>query len=332
MYVIKKRSFPVQQDDVRKEDAMNAIIVLNKIKEYAEELLKIYMLVDNSKRKLLNKFYSRSKSKNKYSSKRNSALSSIQTQNTRKDAVVQCSASFANSKDIKVLYCAGPSTSKIRDCSLSENSITCVKTITEKLFVKDKDITARIENHDIGLNVSLPRTSLREMGTQYIPKQLEDSGTVTDCCFEEKISIATQSCEPILIRVIKSNNNNEGILKSDKGTCVRDAHVLWMANVDRGIKHMYQKDSVRKYYDESHPGVSHVREKEVNCADYRSSSFVPNGIYKYKRYKSSLPCNYDWTKTNIPNFGLPSNQRISKIPLYAKSRKCTRRTELYRMS
>lgn len=321
----------MQQDGVRKEDAMNAIIVLSKIKEYADELLKIYMLLDNSKRQLLNKFYSRSKSKNKYSSKRNSALNSIQTQNTKKDAIVQCSASFANSKDIKVLYCAGPSTSKIRDCSLSENSITCVETMTEKPIVKDKDIIARTENRDIGLNVSLPQTSLREMGTQYIPKQFQDSGIVTDCCFEEKISVATQSCEPILIRVIKSNNN-EGILKSDKGTCVRDAHVLWnVANVDKGLKNMYKKDSVRGYYDGlSHPGVSHVREKEVNCADYRSSLFVPNETYK--RYKSSLPCNYDWTETNIPNFGLSSNQRISRIPLYAKSRKCTRRTELYRMS
>lgn len=321
----------MQQDGVRKEDAMNAIIVLSKIKEYADELLKIYMLVDNSKRQLLNKFHSRSKSKNKYSSKRSSALNSIQTQNIKKDAIVQCSASFVNPKDIKVLYCAGRSISKIRDCSFSENSIACVKTMTEKLFVKDKDITARTENHDIGLNVSLPQTSLREMGTQYIPKQLQDSGIVTDCCFEEKISAATQSCEPILIRVIKSNNN-EGILKSDKGTCVRDAHVLWMANVDKGLKSIYQKDSVREYYDESlHPGVSHIREKEVNCADYRSSLFVPNEIYKYKRYKSSLPCNHDWTKANIPNFGL-SNQRISRIPLYAKSRKYTRRTELYRMS
>lgn len=308
---------------------MNAINVLNKIKEYADEFLKIYMLVDSLKRQLLNKFYSRSKSKNKCSPKRNSALNLvhtlIQTQNTQKeDAVVQCPARFANSENVGILYCTRPSTSKIRDCSPSENGTVCVKTMTEELCVKDKDITARTENRDIGLNVSLPKISVCESGTQYVPKQLRELDTVVDRRFKEKISVATQIREPTSICVIKSNNN-EDILKSDKGTCVRDAYVLasGMTNVDKDLKNMCQKNSrFRKYYDEfSHPCVSHVREKEVNCTDYSSSLFLPNKNY---RYKSSLPCNSDRTRANIPDFELSLNQRTSRIPLYAKSRRYPR--------
>jgi len=313
--------FSVQEDCVRKEDVINTFIVLNKIKECADEILRIYTLVDCSKRQLLNKFYCRSKSKSKCSSK-NSALYSNQVQDAKKAAVDQFTASYANSKNIEVLY--RPSTSK-RDHSLSKNDITYAETTMKEPFIKNKYITT--ENHDVGLNVSLP---LRDSGTQYTPKQLQDTGIVTDRNFEEKISVATQNREPILIRVIKSNNS-EGILKLDKETCVRDAHVLW--NVDKCSKNMYQKYSVRKYYDEvSHPGISHVREKEVNCIDYRTS-LLSNGIYRYnKGCRSSLPCNYDWTKANIPNLGSSSNRRVSRIPLYAKSRKYTQRTNLYRMS
>jgi hypothetical protein len=201
----------------------------------------------------------------------------------------------------------------------------------EKPFVEDKDITVRIENHDIGLNVSLPQ--LRDTGTQYTPKKLQDAGVVTDRSFEGKISVATQNREPILIRVIKSNNS-VGILKLDKETCVRDAHILRMMSVDKCTENMYQKYTVREYYDELlHPGISHVREREVNCIDYRTS-LLPDGIYKYdKRCKSLLPRNYNWTKANISNLGLSPNQRVSRIPLYAKSRKYTRRrTDLYGMS
>jgi len=316
--------FSVQEGCVRKEDAINTFIVLSKIKECADEILRIYTLVDCSKRQLLNKFYCRSKSKSKCSSK-NSALNSIQVQDAKEAAVDQFTACYTNSKNVEVLY--RPSTSK-RDHSLSKNGITYTETTMKKPFIKNKDITTRTENHDIGLNVSLPQISLRDSGTQYTPKQLQDTGIVTDCNFEEKRSVATQNREHILIRVIKSNNS-ESILKLDKETCVRDAHVLW--NVDKCSKNMYQKYSVRKYYDEVHPSISHVREKEVNCIDYRTS-LLSNGIYRYKGCRSSLPCNHDWTKGNIPNLGLSSNRRVSRIPLYAKSRKYTRRTNLYRMS
>lgn len=238
-------------------------------------------------------------------------------------------------KDVEVLY--EPSTSKIRDYSLSENDTTYVETTIDEPFVKDKNVTARTEKHDIGLNISLPQILLRDSETQYTLKQLQDTGIVTDPSFEEKISVATQNREPILIRVIKSNNSG-GVLKLDKETCVRDACVLW--NVDKYSKNMYQKYSVRKYYDELlHPGISHVREKEVNCVDYRTSLLhtVPNlsnGIYRYyKGCRSSLPCNHDWIKANITNLGISSTQRVSKIPLYARSHKYTqRRTDLYRMS
>ncbi|XP_071579264.1 uncharacterized protein [Temnothorax nylanderi] len=327
-HALELNSKNVQESCIRKEDEINTFIVLNKIKEYADEILKIYTLVDYSKRQLLNNFYSRSKSKSESPSKQNSTLNSVQTQDTKEDAAIDpFTASFANSKNVEVLY--RPSISQVRDHSLSKNGATYAETMTEELFVKDKDITARTENHDIGLNVSLPQISLRESGTQYTPKQLQDTGIVTDPSFEEKISVATQNREPMLIRVIKSNNS-EGILKLDKETCVRDAHVFWMANVDKCSKNMYHKYSVREYDKLLHPGVSYVREKEVNCIDYRTS-LLPKRIYGYnKRCKSSLPCNHDWTKANLR---LLSNQRISKIPLYAKSRKYTRRrTELYRMS
>lgn len=322
----------MQKGCVRKEDAIDTFIVLSKIKECADEILKICMLVDCSKKQLLNKFYSNSKSKNKCSLKRNSASNSIQTQDTKTDALDEFAASHANSKDVEVLY--GPSTTKIRDYSLSENGTTHAETtIEEELFVKDKDITTHSETHDIGLNVSLPQTSLLDSGTQYTPKQLQDTGVVTDRSrFEEKISVATQNREPILIRVIKSNNS-EAILKLDKETCVRDAHVLWSTNVDKYSENMYQKYLIREYYDELlHPGVSHVREKEMNCIDYRTS-LLSNGIYRYnKRCKSSSPRNHDWIKANSLNLGLSSNQRVSRIPLYARSRKYTRRTDLYRTS
>lgn len=286
--------------------------------------------MDCSKRELLNKL-NRSESKSKCPSKRNSALNSVQTrvQDTKEDTVDEFTVSFAKSKDVEVLY--ETPMSKIRDYNLLENGTTYAE-MTEEFFVKDKDVTARAENHDIGMKVSLPQRSLCESGTQYIPKQLQNTGIVTDRSFEAKISVATQNHEPMLIHVIKSNNS-EGIPKLDKETCVRDANVLWTASVDKCSKNTYQKFSVREYHDElSHPSVSHVREKEVNCIDYHTP-LLPNGIYRYnKRCKSSLPCNYDWTKANISNLGL-SNQRVSRIPLYARSHKyARRRTEMYRMS
>ncbi|XP_018373603.1 PREDICTED: uncharacterized protein LOC108767954 [Trachymyrmex cornetzi] len=320
----------VQKDCVRKEDAINAFIVLSKIKECADEILKIYTLVDWSKRQILNKLYCRSKSKSTCPLRKNSALNSNQTQDIKED-VVDHFTTYANSKDVEVLY--EPSTSKIRDYSLSENDTTYAETTMDEPFVKDKDVTASTENHDIGLNISLPQILLRDSETQYTPKQLQDTGIVTDPNFEEKISVATQNREPILIRVIKSNNSGD-ILKLDKETCVRDAHVLW--NVDKYSKNMYQKYSVRKLL---HSGISHVCEKEVNCIDYRTSLLrtVPNpsnGIYRYyKECRSSLPCHHDWIKANITNLGISSIQRVSRIPLYARSRKYTqRRTDLYRMS
>lgn len=285
--------------------------------------------MDCSKRELLNKFY-RFESKTKCPSKRNSALNLVQTQvqDTKKDTVDQFAVSFAKSKDAEIL--CEPSTLKIRDYSLS--GTTYAETMTEEYFVKDKGVTAHTKNHDIGLNVSLPQISLCESGTQYIPKQLQNTGIVTDRGFEEKISVATQNHEPMLIHVIKSNNS-EGTPKLDKETCVRDANVLWTASVDKCSKNMYQKFSIREYHDELlHPSVSYVREKEVNCIDYRTP-LLPNGIYRYnKRCKSSLSRNHDWNKANISNLGL-SSQRVSRIPLYARSHKYTRRrTELYRMS
>ncbi|XP_018400012.1 PREDICTED: uncharacterized protein LOC108777585 [Cyphomyrmex costatus] len=283
----------VQKDCARKEDAINTFIILNKIKECADEILKIYTL----------------------------------TQDTKEDVIDQFIAN-ANSKNVEVLY--EPSISKIRDYSLSENDTTYAETMNEP-FVKDKDVTARTENHDIGLNISLP---LRDSETQYTLKQLQDTGIATGGSFEEKINVATQNCEPILIRVIKSNNSG-GVLKLDKETCVRDAHVLW--NINKYSKNMYQKYSIKKYYDKLlYPGISHIREKEMNCIDYRTSLLhtVPNysnGIYKYYQgYRSSLPHNYDWIKANS---GISSTQRVSRIPLYARSHKYTqRRTDLYRMS
>ncbi|KYM98397.1 hypothetical protein ALC62_10921 [Cyphomyrmex costatus] len=282
---------------------------------------------DWSKRQLLNKFYCRSKLKSTCPSRKNSVLNSIQTQDTKEDVIDQFIAN-ANSKNVEVLY--EPSISKIRDYSLSENDTTYAETMNEP-FVKDKDVTARTENHDIGLNISLP---LRDSETQYTLKQLQDTGIATGGSFEEKINVATQNCEPILIRVIKSNNSG-GVLKLDKETCVRDAHVLW--NINKYSKNMYQKYSIKKYYDKLlYPGISHIREKEMNCIDYRTSLLhtVPNysnGIYKYYQgYRSSLPHNYDWIKANS---GISSTQRVSRIPLYARSHKYTqRRTDLYRMS
>ncbi|XP_018342125.1 PREDICTED: uncharacterized protein LOC108748439 isoform X2 [Trachymyrmex septentrionalis] len=325
----------VQTNDVKKDDAINTFIVLNKIKECADEILKIYTLVDWSKRQILNKFC-KSKSKSICLSRKNSALNSNQTQDSKEDVVDHFTTANANSKDVEVYE---PSTSKIRDYSLLENDTTHAETMMDKPFVKDKDVTASIENHDIDLNISLPQILLRDSETQYTSKQLQDTGIVTNSNFEEKISVATQNHEPILIRVIKSNNS-EDILKLDKETCVRDAHVLW--NVDKYSKNMLQKKyvSVKKYYDKLlHPGISHVREKEVNCIDYCTSLLrtVPNSsnrIYRYyKGCRSSLPCHHDWIKTNIANFGISSIQRISRIPLYARSRKYTqRRTDLYRMS
>ncbi|XP_011705697.1 PREDICTED: uncharacterized protein LOC105460905 isoform X2 [Wasmannia auropunctata] len=318
----------VRKGCVRKEDAINTFIVLSKIKECADEILKIYTLVDCSKRQLLNKFYRTLKSKSKCacSSKQDSALNSIQAQGAKEDAVDQFAASYADSKDIEVLY--GPSTSKTRDHSLSENGTTYAETVME-----DKDVTARTENHDVGLNAaSLSRIQpLRDSETQYTPSQLQDAGIVTDRSFEERISVATQNREPISIRVIKSNNS-EGILKLDKETCVRDAHVLW--NADKWSRNTYQKYSVREYYDElSHPGISHVREKEVNSIDYRTF-LLSNGNHRYnKGYRRSLPCNRNWARGNIPNLGLSLSQRVSRIPSYTKSRKYVRRrTDLYRMS
>ncbi|XP_011860563.1 PREDICTED: uncharacterized protein LOC105557812 [Vollenhovia emeryi] len=316
----------VQKSCVRKEDAMHTFVVLSKIKECADEILKICMLVDCSKRQLLNKFYSRFKSKSKCPSKQNSALNLIQAQ---EEDVVEQSAAFANSKDIEVLY--GPSISKVSNHNLSENGTAHVE-MMEELFVKDKAVPARTENHDIGLNVSVPQISLREAGTQYTPKQLQDTGIVTDRSFGEKINVATQHHEPMLIRVTKSNNS-EGILKLDKETCVRDAHILRWANVDKWSKNMYQKYSVKKYYELSHPVMSHVREKEVNYIDYRTF-LLSNGTCRYKkRCRSSLPRDHDWTTANTPKLELSSNQYVSRIPLYARSRKYTRkRTELHRMS
>lgn len=307
----------MQKGCVRKEDAINTFIVLNKIKECADEILKIYMLVDCLKKQILNKFYFRSRSKSVCPLKQNSALNSIQTQDIKEDELNKIC--IATSKDVEVLY--GPSLSKITDHSYTENG-TCAETMTEELLVKDKDITACTENRDIGLNVSLPQISLRELGTQYTPKQLQDTGTVTDHSFKEKMSVATQNHEPMLIRVIKSNNS-KGILKLDKETCVRDAHVLWMANIDKCTKNMYQKYSVREYYDKLlHSCVSHVREQETNYIDYCTSP-IPSGIYGYnKKFKA-----------NISNFGLSSNQHVSRIPLYVKSRKYTqRKSKLYKTS
>ncbi|KYN39573.1 hypothetical protein ALC56_06067 [Trachymyrmex septentrionalis] len=300
------------------------------------QLMKHAFVMNNwSKRQILNKFC-KSKSKSICLSRKNSALNSNQTQDSKEDVVDHFTTANANSKDVEVYE---PSTSKIRDYSLLENDTTHAETMMDKPFVKDKDVTASIENHDIDLNISLPQILLRDSETQYTSKQLQDTGIVTNSNFEEKISVATQNHEPILIRVIKSNNS-EDILKLDKETCVRDAHVLW--NVDKYSKNMLQKKyvSVKKYYDKLlHPGISHVREKEVNCIDYCTSLLrtVPNSsnrIYRYyKGCRSSLPCHHDWIKTNIANFGISSIQRISRIPLYARSRKYTqRRTDLYRMS
>ncbi|XP_025075451.1 uncharacterized protein LOC105432514 [Pogonomyrmex barbatus] len=266
----------VQKGCVRKENVIETFIVLSKIKECADEILKIYMLADCSKRQL-NKFCSRSKSKDKYLSKPNSAINSIQTQDVEnatdqftasytnskdvENATDQFTASYTNSKDVEVLY--EPSTSRIQDHSLSED--TYVKTTMErKPSVRDKEITTHLENHEhIGLNMS--QVSLHDMGTQYISKQLQDTGVITEPGqdFERKISVATQNREPILIRVIKSNNG-EGILKLDKETCVRDAYVVRRTNIDKCSKNMYQKYSIREYYDELlHPGVSHICEKEM---------------------------------------------------------------------
>ncbi|KYM82691.1 hypothetical protein ALC53_06866 [Atta colombica] len=298
------------------------------------QLIKHAFVMNNwSKRQILNKFYCKSKSKNTCPSRKNSALNSHQTQNIKEDVVDHFTTPYANSKDVEVLY--EPFTSKIRDYSLSQNDTTYAETMMDELFVKDKGITASTENHDIGLN-TLPQILLRDSETQYTPKQLQDTGIVTDPNFEKKISVATQNREPILIRVIKSNNSGD-ILKLDKETCVRDAHVLWN---DKYSKNMYQKYSVRKYYDELlHPGISHAREKEVNCIDYRTSllrtiSNPSNGIYKYyKGCRSSLPYHHDWMKTNITNRAISSIQRVSRIPLYTRSHKYTqRRTDLYRMS
>jgi len=258
-------------------------------------------------------------------------LNSNQTQNIKEDVVDHFTTPYA--KDVEVLH--ESFTSKIRDYSLSQNDTTYAKTMMDKLFVKDKGITASTENHDIGLN-TLPQRLLRDSETQYTPKQLQDTGIVTDPNFEKKISVATQNREPILICVIKSNNSGD-ILKLDKETCVRDAHVLWN---DKYSKNMNQKYSDRKYYDELlHPGISHAREKEMNCIDYRTSllrtiSNPSNGIYKYyKGCRSSLPYHHDWIKTNITNCGISSIQRVSRIPLFARSHKYTqRRTDLNRMS
>jgi hypothetical protein len=106
-------SFSVQECCVTKEDAIDTFIVLSQIKECADKILKICTLVDYSKKLLLNKFYSKTKSKSKCCSKRNSALNSTdcQTQDTKEVVVDQFTATCANSKDVEILY--GPSTSKI---------------------------------------------------------------------------------------------------------------------------------------------------------------------------------------------------------------------------
>ncbi|XP_067210055.1 uncharacterized protein [Linepithema humile] len=332
----RKHTENTQEKCVRKENAIDTFIILNKIKECADNILKIYAAANCSKKRLSNQFCPRYKSKSEGSPKTSLNLNSIQAQ-VSENSTDQFTAFYENSKDVEVLY--GPPMENHSSLDLPENRTTFVEAAVEKKpSVKDKEITAHSENRDIDVTVS---ASLRNSGTQYTPRQSQDAGVVTEHgqSFEEKISVGTQH-ESVLLRIIKCNNS--GVLLFDKETCVRDAHVACTKNrtATRPVlssrlseNRLYRKYLIRECYNEEllHPGISHIHEKEMNCIDYRMPSLMNN--YRHdKEWRSSLPYNQDWRKVNIPIFGL-SSQRASRIPLYTRAHKYTqRRIDRYKMS
>ncbi|RLU25844.1 hypothetical protein DMN91_002005 [Ooceraea biroi] len=322
-----------------KEDAIDTFIFLNKMKECADKILKIHMLANCLKEQPLDKRCPRWKGKCPPMSKRNLASSSIQI-GISENSTEQFTGTYANSEDVEVLYPhIGPFTLEIADYSSSENHhVTLVETaVEERPSVKDEEVVAHVENHDVGLNAS--RVLHHDLGTQYSTKQLQDTGVATEQISKAKISVSTQNREPILLRVIKCDNSG-GIRKLDKETCVRDGHVAWTRRAEKYMetypllrsrlsRNTYRRYLVRASYNEElHPGISHLHEKEVNRIDYHTSSLSSNKNYRCDRqYKSSLP-------RNLPPFELPANERISRIPLYARSRKYVRRrrADLYGLS
>lgn len=333
--------FLAREKCVRKEDVIDTFIILNKIKECADIILKIYVAAKCSRKQLSSQFCSRYKSNSECPPKNSSNSNSIHTQ-VSENGTDQFAAFYEDSKDVEVLY--RPPAPKTEDHNLPENrNILVEAAVQEKPSVEDKEITAHSESRDIGVTASLPSASLRNSETQYTPRQLQDAGVATEQSFEEKISVGTQNHEPVLIRVKKCNNS--GVLMLDKETCVRDVHVARMKEKRAKTcpvlssrlseKNVYRKYLVRERYNEEvlHPGVSHVHEREMNCIDYRTSSLANKNYRCDKQCRSSLPRSQDWREANIPIFGISSHQRASRIPMYARSHKYTRRRiDRYRMS
>lgn len=313
---------------------INAFDILRQIKKCADAILKIYTIKNCSKKLPSNKSCFRYKSKDKCYAKTDINSRSIQTQSTRNVGSItnERAITDANLNDIKLLH--ESSRIKTGNHGTSKNSTIAVNKATEKKpSVEDKQITANSEKHDIGLNVSLPKISLHDSSTQYIVKQLQDTGVVTEHekDFEEKINAGTQKSEPILLCITKGNNSKE-ILKLNKETCIRNVHITWRRNVDKCIEtcpvlqyipqsRYPRKRLFRKYYNEGCPDLSYIGEKEVKLVDYHMS-LSSNKNYKYEK-ECKIPLSYNQSRSKV---NVSSHRYISKIPLYTGTPKYVRRT------
>lgn len=247
----------------------------------------------------------------------------------------------ANSRDLEVLY--EPPVLEVADHGVSpKNHISLVASaVEEKPSVKDEGTSAHVENHEVSLNASLSQVPRDDLGTQCSAKQFQDAAAATET--EQRASVATQNREPILLRVIRHHGKKYGEApKLDKETCVRDGYAVtwWTRRADHReyvatyppprshlSRNTYRKClSVRESSYDEDPGVARIRERaEVNSrTDYHRAFSLSNEYYSKRRRRSVLP--YD------PPSSLESsaNDRVSRIPLYARSRKhVRRRADLY---
>jgi len=299
------------------------------MKECADKILKMHVIVNCLKKQSLNKFYSRQK--NEYSPRMNLVSNSIQI-GILEDGIKKRTK---NAKDVEVLYTSPAS--QITDFSFLEDDVA-ESPKKEKLSAKKEKIVTCTKDRDVVLNASSSYILCYDLGIQCslsACKQLQDRGIMTERnkISEKKIDVGTQTRKPILLHIIKDKMNNDGeVLKKDKATYayvteikpaekyVQMIHPI-SPRFSRSAQRMY---FARQFYNREYPDVT--RRRAMTRVNDRMSSLSDENCDSEKQYTDSLP-SYQSAENSA------QYKYVSRIPLYTRLHKyMPSRSNMYRVS
>ncbi|XP_034180978.2 uncharacterized protein LOC117604710 isoform X1 [Osmia lignaria lignaria] len=193
----------------------------------------------------------------------------------------------------------------------------------EKSPTVDKEVSAFSESKDVYTNGSLLQFVRRDVEVQGSP-QLEDTVCPDKCeqTIQNKITVGTQKRDPILVRVIKCNEN-QGVVRSDKETLTAKMDMdVTQKSIDKRVGSCGRSTcipySINRKSNEAN--LEHAfRKKRENLIDnaYRKRSIIYNNFTCDKNCKDKA--NSDWA--DVTNIGVCFNNPHSKIPLGVKLRK-----------